>query len=95
MALTVAVWTFGEMLALPILNAIVGQRAAKGYRGQYMGLYTMAYSLAFIIAPIMGTYVYERFGPATLWHGFGFLGILLWLAFTTLKKPLAGTDPSQ
>jgi MFS family permease len=95
MALTVAVWTFGEMLALPILNAIVGQRAGKGYRGQYMGMYTMAYSFAFVIAPIMGTFIYERFGPASLWHSFGFLGILLWLAFTALKKPLGGTDPSR
>jgi MFS family permease len=94
MALTVAVWTFGEMLALPILNTIVGQRAGKVYRGQYMGLYTMAYSFAFIIAPIVGTFVYERFGPTFLWHSFGILGVLLWLAFTALKKPLAGTDPS-
>ncbi len=95
MALTVAVWTFGEMLALPILNAIVGQRAGKGFRGQYMGLYTMAYSFAFIIAPIAGTFVYERFGPAALWHSFGLLGLLLWLAFTALKKPLEGDDTLQ
>jgi MFS family permease len=60
-----------------------------------MGLYTMAYSFAFIIAPIMGTFVYERFGPQSLWHGFGLLGVLLWLAFTALKRPLSGDDASQ
>ena len=95
MAFTIAVWTFGEMLALPIINAIVGQRASKGYRGQYMGLYTMAYSFAFIIAPVAGTFVYERFGPATLWHSSGVLGILLWLAFMALRKPLEGDDTRE
>jgi predicted MFS family arabinose efflux permease len=85
-ALTVVVWTFGEMLALPILNVVVAERAEKGYRGQYMGLYTMAYSIAFIIAPVAGTYVYEHLGPHALWHGIGVLGLLLAVSMVALRK---------
>jgi MFS family permease len=85
-ALTVAVWTVGEMLALPILNVVVAERADKGYRGQYMGLYTMAYSIAFIIAPVVGTAVYEQFGPHLLWHGIGILGILLSASMVALRR---------
>lgn len=85
-ASTVAVWTLGEMLVLPVLNVIVADRAGKKYRGQYMGLYTMAYSFAFIIAPITGTWLYERFGSAILWHSIGGLGIGLCLALLLLRS---------
>jgi predicted MFS family arabinose efflux permease len=85
-AFTVVVWTFGEMLALPILNVVVAERADKGYRGQYMGMYAMAYSIAFIVAPVVGTSVYAHFGPHVLWHGIGVMGIVLAASFVALKK---------
>jgi predicted MFS family arabinose efflux permease len=77
LAFTVAIWTVGEMLALPILNVVVAERAEAGYQGEYMGLYTTAFSIAFIIAPLSGTLVYEHFGPAMLWYGVGGLGFVL------------------
>ncbi len=88
LALTVAVWTFGEMLALPILNVIVAERAGASVQGRYMGLYTMAYAIAFIVAPIAGTYLYDHFGPLVLWHAIGVLGIGLWLGSAVLKPYL-------
>jgi MFS family permease len=85
-AFTVVVWTFGEMLALPILNVVVAERAERGYRGQYMGMYTMAYSIAFIVAPIVGTSVYANFGPHALWHGIGVLGVVLAALLIALRR---------
>jgi MFS family permease len=85
-ALTVVVWTLGEMLALPIINVLVAERAEKGYRGQYMGMYTMAYSIAFIVAPVLGTSVYAHFGPHVLWYGIGALGIVLAASMTGLRR---------
>jgi predicted MFS family arabinose efflux permease len=85
-AFTVVVWTFGEMLALPIINVVAAERAEKGYRGQYMGMYTMAYSIAFIVAPIVGTSVYAHFGPHALWHGIGALGIVLAASMMGLRR---------
>jgi len=76
-ALTVAVWTVGEMLSLPMTNTLVAERAGQGNRGRYMGLYTMAFSIAFVIAPLAGTWVLERHGPRTLWFGTGVLGFVL------------------
>lgn len=94
MALTVVVWTFGEMLALPVLNAVVAERASEGYEGQYMGLYAMAFSVAFIVAPLAGTTVYDRFGPAVLWNSIGGVGILLWISFTAMRSRLGGRRES-
>jgi MFS family permease len=88
LALTVVVWTFGEMLVLPILNVVVAERAGHGVRGQYMGLYMLAFSIAFIIAPVLGTYALERYGASALWQGVGLLGVVLWGAALLLRPHL-------
>ena len=90
LAFTVLVWTSGEMLALPILNAVVAERAGAGVQGRYMGLYMMAFSVAFIVAPIAGTYVYDVFGPITLWQAMAVVGVGLWVGSVVLKPYLRG-----
>ena len=92
--LTVLVWTFGEMLALPFTNAAVASRAGAGRAGSYMGLYTMAFSLAFILAPIVGTAVYEHVGPEVLWLGVGGSGVLLAAGFARLSRAFRGPQGS-
>jgi predicted MFS family arabinose efflux permease len=78
-AFTVVIWTTGEMLAMPLMNAAVAARTTPGTRGRYMGLYTMSFSVAFVVAPIVGTRVLEHLGGAALWYGIGALGPLLGL----------------
>jgi len=87
-ALTIAVWSVGEMLSLPLMNTIVADRSGPGNRGQYMGAYTMVFALAFIVAPLSGTFVWDRFGADMLWYGIGVLGLLLWGGATVLGRRL-------
>lgn len=94
-ALTITLWTFGEMLSLPLINAVVADRAAPGTRGRYMGIYTMAFSLAFVFAPALGTYVYQGFGPDKLWYAIGALGVVLWLWALVLRRPLRAKSPVE
>jgi MFS family permease len=61
-ALTVAIWTFGEMLSMPLVTALIAGRADDSNRGRYMGLFSFVFSLAFIVAPAGGTAIYARFG---------------------------------
>lgn len=77
--LTIAVWTLGEMLALPLINAVVSERAGPGSQGRYMGVYMMAFSSAFVFAPATGMNVFEKLGPDALWYGIGAMGPLLWI----------------
>jgi predicted MFS family arabinose efflux permease len=86
-AATIVVWTLGEMLALPMLNAAVADRSGSGRSGRYMGLYTMAYSVAFVIAPGAGAWIYERFGPDALWYGVGTLAVPLAGLAWSLRRP--------
>ena len=84
------VLTVGEMLSMPITNAIVAERAGVESVGRYMGVYTLAFSTAFVIGPIAGTAIYQNVGPQFLWLGTGVIGIVLALAFVALSRPLRG-----
>lgn len=84
-AFTVAVWTLGEMLTLPILSGVVANRAGEANRGLYMGLFVLSFEGAFVLAPLAGTWVYQRFGPTTLWLACGAVGVVLWIGFWALS----------
>ena len=80
-AFTVAVWTVGEMLAFPVSSSVVADRAKGGNLGSYMGVFHLAFAAAFVVAPLAGTWVYQRLGAGALWYGCGGVGILLWIGF--------------
>ncbi len=87
-ALTVAVWTLGEMLSMPLLGSFIAIRAGPGSHGRYMGLFTFSFSLSMILGPMIGTAVYGKYGPDALWFGCGIAGLLLSIAFTLLSRSL-------
>jgi MFS family permease len=75
--LGVLVWTLGEICVLPIANAVVGDVAPSDMRGRYQGAYGLSFGLAGFTAPLVGTFVMQRFGAATLWCGCLALGLLV------------------
>lgn len=84
-ALTVLVWTVGEMLSVPMANSVATTRAPAGSGGRYLGTYFLAFSGAFVLAPTVGTAIYQSLGPNALWFGVAALGAALcaaclWLA---------------
>jgi predicted MFS family arabinose efflux permease len=66
-ALTVVVWTFGEMIFLPGSAAYAAEAAPAGRRGEYIGLYAMSFSTAFALSPWLGARVMEALGARALW----------------------------
>jgi len=66
-AFTVVIWTVGEMLESPLLMAFVSGRAGERSRGSYMGLYMLAWSIALLLAPVVGTSIWQDLGPNALW----------------------------
>ncbi|HXV77303.1 MAG TPA: MFS transporter [Candidatus Polarisedimenticolaceae bacterium] len=89
-AFTVVIWTIGEMLALPMLNVVAAERAGPLRHGRYLGLYTMAYSVAFAIAPASGAWVYATVGTDSLWYAVGLLAVPLSAAFWLLRPVFRG-----
>jgi MFS family permease len=66
-AISVVVWTFGEMIVLPTAAAHAAAEAPEGRRGQYLGAYAMTFSLALMTGPWMGAVMLGRWGATTLW----------------------------
>jgi len=85
-ALTVAVWTFGEILSMPLLSALIAGRAGPDTRGRYMGIFSFAFSLAFIVGPAAGSTVYGHLGSNALWFGCAGVTALLAVAFSFLRR---------
>jgi predicted MFS family arabinose efflux permease len=87
-AFTVAIWTFGEMLSMPLVGALIAGRANDATRGRYMGMFSFAFGLAFIIAPAAGTAVYGRFGGDAVWVACAAISFLLAGLFSLLRPAL-------
>ncbi|HQT94817.1 MAG TPA: MFS transporter [Thermoanaerobaculaceae bacterium] len=85
-ALTVVVWTAGEMLSLPFTNSVAASRAPAAASGRYMGAYSLAFSVSFVLAPAVGTAVYQGFGPTALWVGVAATGAVLFAACALLAR---------
>ncbi len=86
--LTVIIWSIGEMLAFPLLSAFIANRADDRRRGAYMGATTFSFSASFVIGPILGPYIYSRFGAFFLWNGIVLLGLLIMTGFLRLERQL-------
>jgi len=68
-ALTVVIWTLGEMLQSPSNAATVAALSPAALRGRYQGLSSLNWSAGTALAPIVGGFTQEHLGDAALWLG--------------------------
>jgi MFS family permease len=68
-ALTVIIWTLGEMLQSPSNAATVAALSPPGLRGRYQGLNSLSWAVGGAFAPILGGLVLQKAGDAILWGG--------------------------
>jgi MFS family permease len=87
LAVTVVIWTIGEMLFFPASAAYATDVAPDERRGEYSGLYTMVFSVAFAIGPWAGTVVLERLGARVLWGSTFLLGAIAAAMFLRMPEP--------
>jgi MFS family permease len=66
-AITVVIWTFGEMIFFPTATAYVAELAPSGRAGEYMGAFSATIAMATIVGPWAGTTLLDRFGAVPLW----------------------------
>jgi MFS family permease len=59
--------TLGEISAMSFMNSFWVSRTNANNRGQYAGLYTMAWSTAQVLGPSLGSQVAGHFSFRTLW----------------------------
>jgi MFS family permease len=86
-AVTVAIWTVGEVIGAAVAPVIVAEMSPPPLRGLYQGIWGSSWGLAFFIGPALGGFVFQNLGSATLWAGTFVLGVLLFFGFLGLSIP--------
>lgn len=82
--ISIFILSISEILAMPFMASVAVQRAPKATQGAYMGLNALAFSMAHIFSPYLGTFVADKWGFATLWISVTILLVLLTIAFYKL-----------
>jgi MFS family permease len=67
LVISMGLLSIAEILVLPFMATFVVQRSAENNRGAYMGLYTLSFSVAHILAPYLGASIISGFGFSLLW----------------------------
>lgn len=81
--------TVGEMIAFPFSNAFAVERAKKGNQGEYMALYSIAFSLSHIFSHNIGMQMIDKFGFEFTWNAitiFALLGVAILFFLTLMLK---------
>ena len=88
LVISIVLLSLGEIFAFPFSNAVALNRAPKGQEGQYMGLFTMSFSLAHIVCSKTGLDIISHFGYQTNWVIMGSLGMLAVFCCVWLNRML-------
>lgn len=91
-ALTVCVWTLGEMVNAPTQTGLVVRLSPMHGRGRYQGVYTLSWSLAALIAPLMSGLVIDRFGAEWLWGLCAVVGTVAAVGYEVLMRRLPAAE---
>tara|TARA_R110002012_G_scaffold247306_1_gene422973 strand:+ start:1239 stop:2447 length:1209 start_codon:yes stop_codon:yes gene_type:complete len=77
--------TLGEMIAFPFANAFALERAKKGNQGEYMALFSIAFSAGHIFGHKSGMDLVSHFNFDTTWYIMAGLGFVCMLLFFNLN----------
>jgi MFS family permease len=66
-AVTVLVWTLGEMINSPSTSVVLADLSPAAARGRYQGMYALSWQVAAFGAPTLGGYVQQHAGNTALW----------------------------
>lgn len=96
-ALSVAIWTMGEIAATSVGPTIIADLSPVELRGLYQGIFGAAWGLSYFLGPLAGGWIYEQWGSNALWVGclaVGFVTALCYLALSApAKRQIAKAHP--
>jgi MFS family permease len=88
-ALTIVVWTLGELMFSPVTPTVLADLAPVHLRGSYQGAYQMVWGASAFVAPALGSLVLGKLSSVALWSGcfaLGCVAALLHLAIAPARR---------
>ncbi|MEG3627491.1 MDR family MFS transporter [Streptomyces poriticola] len=92
-ALTVCVWTLAEIVNAPTQTGLVVRLSPVHGRGRYQGMYTLSWSVASLVAPLMSGIVIDRYGADWLWALCAVVGTVAGVGYAALMRRLPAEEP--
>ncbi|HJR79777.1 MAG TPA: MFS transporter [Anaerolineales bacterium] len=86
-ALSVAIWTLGEIAATSVGPTIIADLSPVELRGLYQGIFGAAWGLSYFVGPLAGGWIYENWGSSALWVGCLVVGFVTALGYLALSAP--------
>jgi MFS family permease len=86
LALTVLIWTLGEIIYAPVASAYVADIAPEHLRGRYQGAWGLTWGLAYVFAPAVGAAIFA-WSSDGLWLICGLLGLAAALLLLVARPP--------
>jgi MFS family permease len=86
LVMCMVIFTFGEMLTMPVSAAFVADLAPANMRGRYLGASGLTWATALIIGPGLGMKLYA-FSTLIYWLACGGLGVLAAAVILVRPKP--------
>ncbi|MFJ6216819.1 MDR family MFS transporter [Streptomyces sp. NPDC092296] len=85
-AVTVGVWTIGEIIQAPTTMALVAELSPAQARGRYQGVYSLSWSAASFLAPVGGGLLLDRAGGGAVWGACALLGTVAAVGYALLVR---------
>ncbi|NJP92954.1 MFS transporter [Nonomuraea sp. FMUSA5-5] len=82
------VWSAGDVLMFGRSYALVVDLAPEDARGRYLSVFGISWGFATVLAPLCGTQLLDRAGPAGLWGTLALTCLLLAAAQLAVIRPL-------
>jgi MFS family permease len=81
----VLVLTLGEMIMLPVSNALVVKFAPEDMRGRYSFMFGISWGIAYAAGPYLAGLIMDNTNPNWLWYACGILGMAAAVGFFFLQ----------
>jgi MFS family permease len=86
--IAMAILTVGEMVTVPIANAVVAAFSPEEMRGRYNFVYGNSWGISFAVGPYLAGLVMDNYDPNLLWYACGIIGMIAVLGFLALHHSL-------
>ena len=87
-AIAMAILTVGEMITIPIANAVVARFSPEEMRGRYNFVYGNSWGISFAVGPYLAGLIMDNYNPNWLWYACGIIGMLAVMGFLMLHRAL-------
>ncbi len=78
--------TIGEMIIVPVAQALVARLAPEDKRGRYMAAFGFTWTIPFAIGPLLAGLIIDNLNPDLVWYLSGLIGLIAAAGYLWLQR---------